>query len=434
MPFEDLQEFFEGMPDKLRKVKSAASGFFINAQGTILTNYHVVADAIPDGEIIVKLHDDTELPAKVVGFDKRVDIALLKVDVAKPVPFAVFGDAKKVRTGDRVITVGNPFGLGSTVTSGIVSYKSRDISSRSGIKVTEYVDDLIQTDASVNQGNSGGPLFNMKGEVIGINTAIYSPTGAHVGLAFAIPSNTVTPYIEQIQKFGKPRHGWIGVHIQPLTDEISENLGLPKGKGALVASIVPEGPAGKAGLKTGDVIVKFNDIDVKDSRRLPRMVGETVPGKAVPIVLWRDKKEVTCSVKVEDFEAAEEAGLLPGSSDTRHPEKGKMVFDMELHTLTREYRDRFDIRSNQKGVIITDIKRESQPWAKFIRPGDVIVAVDQTEVETPQDVSRLVDQARKKEKKSVLFLISRGDDLIFIALKLESKDQEKKEKTLKEGE
>lgn len=432
MPFEEFQDFFEGIPDRLKKVTSIASGFFIDKDGTILTNYHPIADAIPDGEIMVKLYDGTEYPAKVLGFDKRVDIALLKITLPKPVPFAIFGDSEKARAGDRVIAIGNPFTLGNTVTAGIISYKARDISPYSEIRVTKYVDDLIQTDVPMNQGNSGGPLFNMKGEVVGINTAIYSPTGAHVGLAFAIPSNTVKTYIEQIKKFGKPQHGWIGVHVQSLTDEISENLGLAKGKGALIASVIPEGPAAKSGLKTGDVILEFNGKEIKDSRRLPRLIGETSPGKSIPLLIWRDKKEMHMDLKVEDFESAEEAGLIPSSTpESRVPsEKGKKIFDMELHSLTRDYRDKFDIRANQKGVLITDLKRDSQAWGKMIRPGDVIVEIDQMPVETPQEVLKIIEQAWKKGKKSVLVLIARGEDLIFVALKKEEgeKGNEKEKK------
>jgi serine protease Do len=422
LPFDEMPELGEGFAEKLKR-SSLGSGFIVDSEGYIVTNYHVIADA---DKVLVRLSDDAELEAKTVGVDKSTDIALLKVEAGRKLECVSFGDSGTIRVGDRIFVIGNPYGLGGSVTSGIVSYKARDIGgedmpSRSQSRLSDYVHDLIQIDASVNQGNSGGPVFNLKGEVIGMSTVIFSPTGTSIGLAFAIPSRVIQDSVAQLKKFGKARHGWIGVNIQPVTEEIADSLGLRKAAGALVASVVPDGPAAKVGLRTGDVILKFNGHDIKDSRRVPRLVGEIVAEKKVPVVIWRDRKEVTIHITIGEFEAAEESGLIPGSGgEPRAQERGREILGMELQTLTRDSRERYEIKQSAKGVLIAGLKRDSQPWSKNVRPGDTIVEVDQQPVETPAQVIEKIEAAKKSNRKTVLLLISHGDDdVMFVALRLD---------------
>ena len=275
---QDLDEMFRDFLDKRqgakprpRKATSLGSGFIVDPSGYIVTNNHVVENA---DEIMVVMHDDTELKAKLIGRDPKTDLALLKVDAGKPLPFVKWGDSNAMRIGDWVLAIGNPFGLGGSVTAGIVSARQRDINAGP-------YDDFIQTDASINRGNSGGPMFNMDGEVVGINSAIFSPSGGSVGIGFAIPSNLAKPVIEQIKQFGHPRRGWLGVRIQSISPDLAEGLKLPSDKGALVAGVTKDGPADKAGIKQGDVVLKFDGKEVTQMRGLPRMVADTAFGKSV---------------------------------------------------------------------------------------------------------------------------------------------------------
>ena len=282
---------------KQRKATSLGSGFVIDPSGFIVTNYHVVQDA---DEITIILQDDTNLPATVVGKDKKTDLALLKVTTKKPLPAVVWGDSDKARVGDWIIAIGNPFGFGGTVTAGIISARARDINSGP-------YDDYLQTDAPINRGNSGGPMFNMDGEVIGINTAIFSPTGASAGIGFAIPSAMAKSVVDQLKESGHTRRGWLGVRIQVVTPEIAESLGLGVPRGALVSSATSSGPAAEAKIEPGDVIINFDGKDVPDMHRLPRLVAETEVGKTVPMIVVRKGKEVTLRVKVGELESHDEA-------------------------------------------------------------------------------------------------------------------------------
>lgn len=418
-PFEEFfREFFERnlprgqrpeMPQP-RRATSLGSGFIIDPSGLVVTNNHVIADA---DEIHVKLQDDTDLKAEVVGKDPKTDLALLRVKTDKPLPYVSFGDSDAVRVGDWVIAIGNPFGLGGTVTAGILSAHHRDINAGP-------YDDFLQTDASINKGNSGGPMFNVKGEVIGINTAIYSPTGGSIGIGFAIPSSLAKPVIEQLKKYGKPRRGWLGVRIQGVTDEIAESLGLDKPRGALVASVSEKGPAQVAGIQPGDVILTFDEKEVTDMRRLPRLVAETPIDKTVKVTVWRKRKEHVLEVKVGELEENEEqAALTPGSEKEKTPPSTVNALGLSLSAATPELRQRFSLADDVSGVVVTEVASDSPAAEKGIRPGDVVVEAAQEEVKDPAQVAAKIEEAKKAGRKSILLLIDRAGDLRFVALRVD---------------
>ncbi len=419
-PFEEFfRDFFDRRGEREappRRATSLGSGFIIDAeQGFVVTNNHVIQDA---DEITVILHDDTNLEADLVGTDAKTDLALLKIDTNAALVDVSFGDSDAMRVGDWVVAIGNPFGLGGTVTAGIVSARARDINAGP-------YDDFLQTDASINRGNSGGPMFNMDGEVIGINTAIFSPSGGSVGIGFAIPSNLAKPVLAQLQEFGRTRRGWLGVRIQAVTDEIAESLGLERAYGALVASVTPGGPAEASGIEAGDVIIRFDDREVEEMRRLPRIVAETNIGKDVPVVVFRRGEELTFAVNVGELEKAEEEGLLaagPGGVEPGTPDSLRS-FDrlgLELAQLNEALRRRFDLSDTVRGIVVVDVRQGSAASEKGIRAGDVIVEVSQEEVRTPADVAAKIDEARAEGKRSVLLLIDREGDLRFVALTLEN--------------
>ena len=300
---------FNGAPAHPRKSSSLGSGFVIDPSGIVITNNHVVGDA---NDIVVIFTDGRKLKAKVIGKDAKVDVAVLKVESDKPLKTVKFGDSDKMRVGDGVMAVGNPFGLGETVTAGIISARNRNIESGP-------YDDFLQTDASINKGNSGGPLFNMAGEVIGINTAILSPSGGSIGIGFATPSASVMPVIDQLEKFGETHRGWLGVRIQPVDDGIAESLGLGTARGALVAGVDEHGPAKPAGLQAGDVIVKFDGHDIKESRDLPRLVASLPVGKEVPVVIMRKGEELTKTVTLGRLEDGEKQ-MAKAETESAEPE------------------------------------------------------------------------------------------------------------------
>lgn len=413
-PFEDFfKEFLDRQQNKgkPRRATSLGSGFIIDPSGLIVTNNHVINEA---EEITVILHDNTNLKAKILGRDTKTDLALLKVDTSKPLPAVPFGDSDKARIGDWVLAIGNPFGLGSSVTTGIVSALARDINSG------QY-DEYIQTDASINRGNSGGPMFNMAGEVIGINTAILSPSGGSVGIGFAVPSNLAKQVIDQLRQFGKTKRGWLGVRIQEVTPEIAESLGLGKPRGALVASVSPGGPAALAKIEPGDVVLKFNGRDITEMRRLPRVVAETAVGSEAPIEVWRGEKIVPLRVKV---------GELPDEPETASAEDDKKpsspiitgtttVMGLTLAPMSDDARQKYSLDDKIVGVVITAVDAKSNASEKGVRPGDVVVEVAQQEVKTPAEVAKHVKEAKDSGRKSLLFLMDRGGDLRFIALKVE---------------
>ncbi|MCB9989705.1 MAG: DegQ family serine endoprotease [Rhodospirillales bacterium] len=416
-PFEDFFEEFMGKHGDVPMVPPASlgSGFVIDAeQGYIVTNNHVVKDA---DEVRVTFHDDSTIEAEVIGRDEKTDLAVLKVKTDKKLTAVDFGDSDGLRVGDWVLAIGNPFGLGGTVTAGIISAQQRDINAGP-------YDDFIQTDASINRGNSGGPMFNLDGKVIGINTAIFSPSGGSVGIGFAIPSALAKPVIHQIIEYGHTRRGWLGVRIQEVTDEIADSLGLEKAQGALVASVTADGPAEKAGLETGDVILEFDGKKVGEMRHLPRIVAETPIDKKVDVLFWRDGKKKNVSVKIGELEKAEEDGLLE-SKATEAPKKDTGV-DIEsvgvtLMGLSDQSREAYGVADNVDGVLVGGVKPMSESAEKGLAEGDVIVEINQQAVSDPKEAAEIIRKAEKAGRSSVLLLVERSGDVRFVALKLKKK-------------
>ncbi|HVJ33863.1 MAG TPA: DegQ family serine endoprotease [Terriglobia bacterium] len=418
---QDLDEMFRDFLDKRqgakprpRKATSLGSGFIIDPTGYIVTNNHVVENA---DEIMVVMHDDTELKAKLIGRDPKTDLALLKVDAGKPLPYVKWGDSAAMRIGDWVLAIGNPFGLGGSVTAGIVSARQRDINAGP-------YDDFIQTDASINRGNSGGPMFNMDGEVVGINSAIFSPSGGSVGIGFAIPSNLAKPVIEQIQQFGHPRRGWLGVRIQSISPDLAEGLKLPSDKGALVAGVSKDGPADKAGIKQGDVVLKFDGKEVTQMRGLPRMVAETAFGKTVDVVIWRKGQQVTIPVLLGELDEKAEASADDQSGDNQDQqqpsEQGSKVkaLGLELSSISAKQRQDFELEKDVTGVVIVDVDPDGPAAEKDLRPGDVIVEIDQKAVESPKDVAARVKVAQDNGYRVVTLLVNRKGDSQWVAVKI----------------
>jgi serine protease Do len=398
--------------DELRQT-ALGSGFIIDPSGYIVTNNHVIEDA---NEITVTLEDGTTLKAKLVGTDTLVDLALLKVTPEKPLPSVPFGDSDHERVGDWVVAIGNPLGLASTVTAGIVSARGRDI------KQGRY-DDFIQTDAAINQGNSGGPLFNMAGEVIGINTAILSRSGGSIGLGFSIPSNQAKNVISQLRQYGHTRRGWLGVKIQQVTPDIADSLGLKEPVGAMVASADDGGPAATAKIQGGDVILKFNGTDIKEMKALPRIVADTPVGKEVPVVVWRDGHEVMLNVTLGELPDDTKPVLASVNPTKPAPVKPTELagLGLKIDSITADLRDRFQLQADQKGVLITDVAPGSTAADKGLKPGDVIVEVQQEEVGSPADITARVEKFRKAGRRTVLMLIQTADGLHWVPLSLTAK-------------
>lgn len=412
-PLDDLlKDLIESMP---RNATSLGSGFIIDPEGYIVTNNHLVADA---DQVTVTMNDNTELKATLVGRDRRTDIAVLKVNTDKKLPSVQWGSSEKMRTGDWIIAIGNPFGLGGTVTAGIISHMARDIGehSRSG----DFIDGYIQTDASINMGNSGGPMFDMEGHVVGVNTAILSPSpsGASVGIGFAIPAEIAKKVVDQIRQYGRTKRGWLGVRIQPVTEDIAEGLGLKELTGALVGNVVKDGPAAKAKIQAGDVILKIGDVEVKDERSVPRIVGDFTVGSQVPVTIWRKGKIFSIPVQVGEFEEAEETGVIPSPDGGKELVKGVQIHGLTLQPLTDEVRGRFDIGDNTQGVLVVDVAPKSSAAEKGIRPGDVIVEISQEEIKTPQHVVDQLQKAEKENRKSALLLINREGESRYVSIKI----------------
>jgi len=412
-PLADLFKNFLGPQSKQpRHVTSLGTGFIIDPSGLIVTNNHVIEDA---EHITATLNDGTVLPAKLMGRDEKTDLALLKVAPKKPLPAAKFGDSDHARVGDWVIAIGNPFGLGSTVTAGIVSARNRDINSGP-------YDEFIQTDAPINRGNSGGPLFDMDGNVIGVNSAIYSPSGGSVGIGFSIPSNLVRSVIAQLRQFGTAKRGWIGVRIQAVTEDLAEGLGLPAPTGALITDVTPKGPAAKAGIANGDLVLAFNGKTVPDSRTLPRIVAETPIGKTVPVDVLRKGKKLTVKLtvlKLEDEKPmrAKPQTQMPAPTEAK-PKSRISQLGLSLANLDNDARAQFKVGHKVQGVVVTEVKPESPAAEKNLRPGDVIVQVQNQAVHTPDDVMRQVEADAKAGKKVELMLVNRHGDLTYVALKI----------------
>ena len=395
-----------------RRVNSLGSGFIIDPSGIVVTNNHVISEA---DEITVILNDGARLKAEIIGRDQKTDIALLRVKPDKPLKAVTFGDSDKLRLGEWVVAIGNPFSLGGSVTAGIVSARNRDINSGP-------YDNYIQTDAAINRGNSGGPLFNLDGEVVGINTAIISPSGGSIGIGFAVPSKTAMPVIDQLKQFGETRRGWLGVRIQQVTDEIAESLKIAPPRGALVAGIDDRGPAKPAGIEPGDVIVKFDGKDIKEMRDLPRVVADTPVGKQVPVVVIRKGKEDTKTVTLGRLEDGEKVAVAAAPKDDGTTDKPvvKKTLGLELANMSDDLRRRYKIKDTVKGVVITGVDANSPASDKRLTPGDVIVEIAQEAVADTGDLQTKIDKLKKDGRKSALLLVAGADgELRFIALGLQ---------------
>lgn len=396
-----------------RKTNSLGSGFIVDPAGVVVTNNHVIADA---DEINVIMNDGTKIRAELVGVDKKTDIAVLKFKPLKPLIAVKFGDSDKLRLGEWVIAIGNPFSLGGSVTAGIVSARNRDISQGP-------YDNYIQTDASINRGNSGGPLFNLEGEVVGVNTLIISPTGGSIGLGFAVPSKTVAGVVDQLRQFGELRRGWLGVRIQQVTDEIAESLNIKPARGALVAGIDEKGPAKPAGIEPGDVVVKFDGKDVKDPKDLSRVVADTAVGKEVDVVIIRKGAEETKKVtlgRLEDTDKAQQASAKTKDEPAAEKPVTQKALGLDLATLSKDLRGKYKIKDSVKGVIITGVDGTSDAAEKRLSAGDVIVEVAQEAVSNAADVKKRLDQLKKDGRKSVLLMVANGEgELRFVALSMQ---------------
>lgn len=408
-PFED---FFREFQDRNRgdraprRSSALGSGFVISEDGFIVTNNHVIAGA---DEITIEFFNGDTLDAELVGTDEKTDIALLKVEADQPLPFVSFGDSDLARVGDWVVAMGNPLGQGFSVSAGIVSARNRALSGT--------YDDYIQTDAAINRGNSGGPLFNLDGEVIGVNTAILSPNGGSIGIGFSMASNVVKGVVDQLKEFGETRRGWLGVRIQDVTEDMADAMGLPEAKGALVSD-VPEGPAMDAGMKAGDVIVNFDGVDVQDTRGLVRQVGSTQVGKTVRVTVWRDGDTETLKVTLgrrEDAEAEAVPAAQPGGDEPVE----KDLMGMSLSSLTAELREQLSLGDNDKGLVVRDVDQASDAYEKGLRAGDLITEAGQQKVETISDLEERVSEAREAGRKSILLLIRRQGEPRFVALPIE---------------
>lgn len=415
-PFEDFfEEFFNkrgGGGQQDRKVSSLGSGFVVDGvEGLIVTNNHVIEGA---DEIVINFADGTKLKVdKVLGKDSKADIALLKVTPKTPLKSVPFGSSTDMKVGDWVMAIGNPFGLGGTVTVGIISAKQRDINAGP-------YDDFIQTDAAINRGNSGGPLFNMSGEVIGVNTAIISPTGGSIGIGFAVPSDTVQAVVQQLKEFGEVRRGWLGVKIQTVSEDIAESLGVPENTGALVSAITPDSPAAKAGVQQGDVILKFDGKDVSTMRGLPRLVAQAPIGKSIDMELLRAGEKKTVPVVVGRLEEEGTGTDLkepePKDDDTAKPET---VLGLTVTPLTDDLRTQLGFDKKVKGLLVTAIDSDGPAAGKNLKLGDVIVEAQQSEVASIADLNAAIAKVKKTGGRQVLMLVedSKGDTR-FVALPL----------------
>ena len=409
-PFEDLfKDFFnngEGGQARPRRSSALGSGFVISADGYIVTNNHVIDKA---DEIVIEFFDGKELVAELVGRDPKTDIAVLKVEATEPLPFVGFGDSDIARVGDWVMAIGNPLGQGFSVSAGIISARNRTL--RSG-----PYDDFIQTDAAINRGNSGGPLFNMNGEVIGVNTAIISPNGGSIGLGFSMSSRVVGRVVNQLKEYGETRRGWLGVQIQDIDSDMAEALGLEKVSGALVSG-VPDGPGADAGILSGDVILSFDGMEVENTRGLVTIVGNADVGKVVDVIIFRDGKSKTIKVTLGRREAAEKEKIVPTA---KVPEKIKETEElgMKLLTINSETRTQLNLPEDLNGVAVLDVAETSDAYEKGIRAGDVIVEAGRTKVTDVNDISDIFENAISSGRKSILLLVKRGDNSRFVGLSL----------------
>lgn len=428
-PFEDLfNDFFnrgnpnrgpqqgqpgqppQGQPNQ--RSQSLGSGFVIDASGIVVTNNHVIAEAT---DVFVVFNDGSELKAEVLGKDPKTDLAVLRVKSDKPLKAVKFGDSDKARVGDWVIAIGNPFGFGGSVSAGIVSAKQRNI--RSG-----PYDSFIQTDAAINRGNSGGPLFNMSGDVIGINTAIISPSGGSIGIGFSIPANLAVPIISQLREFGETRRGWLGVAIQDVDDDMADALKLGSKRGAMILSVDDKGPAKPAGIEREDVILKFDGQEIRSSRDLPRIVAQTPIGKEVDVVIMRQGREVTRKVKLGRLdETPQQASVTRTEQPAAQPSGAGIVPGLTLSAVSADARRRFNIKEGVDGVLVTMVDGNSIAAERRFAPGDVIVEVQREAVKSLADIRKRIDALKAAGQKRALFYVASGPEgtLRYVTLPIE---------------
>lgn len=396
--------------------ESLGSGFIIDGNGYIITNNHVVDKA---ESISITLSDNTKTEARVIGKDPKTDLALIKIETKRPLNAVKFGDSDKIRVGDWVLAIGNPFGLGSSVTAGIVSAKSRDIESGP-------YDSFIQTDASINQGNSGGPMFNLQGEVIGISSAIFSTTGASQGVGFAIPANLAGWVISQLKKHGEVKRGWIGIKIQPNTPEIADSLGISANQGVVVSGITEQGPAQKAGLQAGDIVLSFNCQPIDNTKNLSRLIAETKIGTPAPIEIWRSGQKQTLTVPIELMpeETPLSAAKETASDAAETPDNGESlnIIGFTVKEISPELAERYKLAPSTSGVVVTDILPNSDASRKGIKIGDIIVKIDKRNIIGESAFHEYVNDARRENNRPVLLAIQGQEALHFVAVKLMSHD------------
>lgn len=410
-PFEDFFKDFldrngngNGGDNKPRRSEALGSGFVISEDGFIVTNNHVIDKA---DEIEIEFFSGKKLPAKLIGTDPKTDIALLKVESDTPLPFVPFGNSDLMRVGDWVIAMGNPLGQGFSVSAGIISARGRALSGT--------YDDYLQTDAAINRGNSGGPLFNMDGQVVGVNTAILSPTGGSIGIGFSMASNVVTKVVDQLKEFGETRRGWLGVRIQDVTPDVAEAMGLADAKGALITD-VPDGPAKDAGMLSGDVITSFAGAPVADTRELVRRVADAPVGEAVRVVVLRDGKSETLSVTLGRRETAEGDETVPAAAEPIPEPASAAILGMTVKPITAEDAKDLGLAAGTDGLAVIEVDEVSEAFAKGLRAGDVITEAGQQKVVRVKDLQDRVQEAQAAGRKSLLLLIRRGGDPRFVAL------------------
>ena len=421
---EQFKEFFEKyknriMPDsEPRKARSLGSGFIIDEEGYVVTNHHVITGA---DEITIITDDGTEYDATIVGSDFDTDLALLKIEAEDDLPYVEFGSSSESRIGDWVLAIGNPFGHGNSVTAGIISGRDRNLGGRRNGNYVDY----IQTDAPINKGNSGGPLFNMDGDVIGINTAIFSPTGGNIGIGFAIPSDDASRYIKLLRKEGRVARGWLGVSINEVDEDVAESLGLEEAQGVLLSSVTPDGPADEAGLEVGDIILEWDGDEISDSISLQRAVADTVVGESVKVLILREGEKETIRVTTGAKPSTEE--LEGGSAESTEPEESEEdepqeVEGMVLMELNGAVRRKYEIDDEIKGVAVVSVSRRSKAFRAGIRPGVVIERINLKRISTPSEARDIIDEAREKGKTKILVLFNTGNGAAHMAIELSKEE------------
>ncbi|MDC0073284.1 DegQ family serine endoprotease [Alphaproteobacteria bacterium] len=416
-PFEEFfKEFFDrhqqenGSPMPQRRKQSLGSGFIIDPSGLVVTNNHVIANA---DEIEITLDDNKTYSASILGRDSKTDLALLKIDNPSKIifPFVKWGNSDISRVGDWVIAIGNPFGLGGSVTAGIISARGRNINAGP-------YDNFIQTDAAINRGNSGGPMFNLDGEVIGINTAIFSPSGGSVGIGFAIPANMAQKVVSQLKNYGKTQRGWLGVQIQTVTEEIAESLSLGSARGALISRVEKGGPASLSGLIAGDIILEFAGKKVETMRQLPRIVADTKIGERVKVEIWRKGRKKTLTVLVGELKEAMVSKSNQPKTMKPKSEKTKRILGMTLALINTKNSSEFNLRSGIRGILVKKVDVNGPAAERGIRPGDVIVEINQKSVDSLVQLENTVNKVKKLGRKTVLLFIERSGNLRFVPIKI----------------